>query len=434
MILKNGKRLDGCSDTLPIGTIQPFLGLTPPNGYLACLGQLISKDEYPELYAICGDLFGQSTETHFYLPDLRGKTIVGYDENDTLLNVMGKMLGSKTHKHSVAGHTHDIDGHTHTSAAHTHDVAGHTHTSAAHTHSVASHSHTSAAHTHGPGGMTACIGAPTGNSFGLGYVAVNPAGDNSSYSVGGTTATATGHPGRSHNTALHGNVETVTPGNTGGTSLTTNSTTPGATGSTSLTTKSTTPGATGSTSLTTKSSGDSNTGDGDNFQPSIAMNWIVKAAMLIPEYFRVENTLSSSSTSNALSAAQGKVLFDKIENNATYNLEERIIGTWINGKPLYRKTILLENVTLPVNGDGTIYETILMDLSNIDHIDLSKFHARVGYEQSTPYITTVMQNTTFDNGDYFYIRGFNNNLLIQTDYFKHIFKACVTIEYTKTTD
>ena len=118
----------------------------------------------------------------------------------------------------------------------------------------------------------------------------------------------------------------------------------------------------------------------------------------------------------------------------TYSLEEKIIGSWINGKPLYRKTILLENVTLPVNGDGTIYETILMDLSNIDHIDLSKFHAKVGYEQSTPYITTVMQNTTFDNGDYFYIRGFNNNLLIQTDYFKHIFKACVTIEYTKTTD
>ena len=372
MILKNGKRLDGCSDTLPIGTIQPFLGLTPPNGYLACLGQLISKAEYPELYLICGDLFGQSTETHFYLPDLRGKTIVGYDESDTLLNVMGKILGSKTHKHSVAGHTHDIDGHTHTSAAHTHDVAGHTHTSAAHTHSVASHSHTSAAHTHGPGGMTACIGAPTGNSFGLGYVAVNPAGDNSSYSVGGTTATATGHPGRSHNTALHGNVETVTPGNTGGTSLTTNSTTPGATGSTSLTTKSTTPGATGSTSLTTKSSGDSNTGDADNFQPSIAMNWIVKAAMLIPEYFRVENILSSSSTSNALSAAQGKVLFDKIENNATYNLEEQVVGTWIDGKPLYRLVIKYtanpDNNYYAVMNNGAV-STIIMGIESIARLD-----------------------------------------------------------------
>lgn len=410
MILKNGKRLDGCSDTLPIGTIQPFLGLTPPNGYLACLGQLISKAEYPELYIICGDLFGQSTETHFYLPDLRGKTVVGYDENDTLLNVMGKILGSKTHKHSIAGHAHDIDGHTHTSAAHTHDVAGHTHTSAAHVHSTGNHTLTVAempAHSHAMYGGANTGGSYEGtDSFASGFSTFRKI-EQGTYDTGGSGA---------HN---HGNTGSTTPGNTG---------------STSLTTKSTTPGATGSTSLTTKSSGDSNTGDADNFQPSIAMNWIVKAAMLIPEYFRVENILSSSSTSNALSAAQGKVLFDKIENNATYNLEERIIGTWINGKPLYRKTILLENVTLPVNGDGTIYETILMDLSNIDHIDLSKFHARVGYEQSTSYITTVMQNTTFDNGDYFYIRGFNNNLLIQTDYFKHIFKACVTIEYTKTTD
>jgi hypothetical protein len=44
------------------------------------------------------------------------------------------------------------------------------------------------------------------------------------------------------------------------------------------------------------------------------MNWIVKAAMLIPEYFIVENTLTSTSTSNALSAAQGKILSNSINN------------------------------------------------------------------------------------------------------------------------
>ena len=106
MILKNGKRIDGCTDTLPVGTVQPFLGLTPPLGYLVCQGQLISKVEYPELYKICGSTFGTETSTHFYLPDLRGKTIAGYDNNDSAMNTIGKLLGAKTHLHNIPDHCH----------------------------------------------------------------------------------------------------------------------------------------------------------------------------------------------------------------------------------------------------------------------------------------------------------------------------------------
>ena len=50
MILKNNKRIDGCSDTVPIGTINPFLGSTAPYGYLICQGQKVSKTTYKELY------------------------------------------------------------------------------------------------------------------------------------------------------------------------------------------------------------------------------------------------------------------------------------------------------------------------------------------------------------------------------------------------
>ncbi len=105
MIIKNGKRIDGCSDTLPIGTVQPFLGLTPPKGYLLCQGQAVSKITYKELYEICGDTFGTSTETEFYLPDLRGKTIAGYNENDIAMNMIGALIGNTTHKHSTGNHT-----------------------------------------------------------------------------------------------------------------------------------------------------------------------------------------------------------------------------------------------------------------------------------------------------------------------------------------
>lgn len=290
MILKNGKRIDGCTDTLPVGTVQPFLGLTPPLGYLVCQGQLISKVEYPELYKICGSTFGVETSTHFYLPDLRGKTIAGYDSGDAAMNTIGKLLGNKTHTHTSAAHTHTIAGHTHTSAAHTHTVVGHTHTSAAHTHTTGNHTLTVAempSHTHAMYGGAATGGTQEGvDSFASGFSTFRKI-EQGTYATGG---------GGAHS---HGNTGSTTPGNTGSTSLTTNSTTPGNTGSTSLTSDSTTPNATGSNT---------------NFQPTITMNWIVKAVMLIPEYFIVENTLISTSTSNALSAAQGKILNNRIDD------------------------------------------------------------------------------------------------------------------------
>lgn len=124
---------------------------------------------------------------------------------------------------------------------------------------------------------------------------------------------------------------------------------------------------------------------------------------------------------------------EQANKDCDYSTEEQVVGTFL-GKPLYRKTFLLENTELPANGDGTIYELTLMDLSNIDHIDLSKFHVKAGVDSSSIYTTTIMQNTYFGDDNYFYVRGFTDNLLIQTNYWKYIHKGCITLEYTKTTD
>ena len=310
MILKNGKRLDGCTDTLPVGTVQPFLGLTPPLGYLVCQGQLISKVEYPELYKLCGSTFGTETSTHFYLPDLRGKTIAGYDSNDSTMNTIGKLLGQKTHTHTSAAHTHSVAGHTHTSAAHSHSSAAHSHSTGNHTLTIAeipAHQHMVQTFPYqGSDGSYYCISPTPGYQV-----------DPGTHWRGGF-ADYTGGSG-AHN---HGNTGSTTPGNTG-------STTPGATGSTSLTTNSTTPNATGSNT---------------NFQPTVIMNWIVKAAMLIPEYFIVENTLTSTSTSNALSAAQGKILNDKIDKFLPYP-GSRLAWNWGTTIPDNGYTQLIEWMT-----------------------------------------------------------------------------------------
>jgi microcystin-dependent protein len=285
MILQNGKRIDGCSDTVPVGTLQPYLGLVPPKGYLVCQGQLVSKITYSKLYEICGDTFGTSTETHFYLPDLRGKTLAGYDENDTAMNTIGKLLGQKTHTHTSAAHTHTIAGHTHTSAAHTHSTGNHTLTIA----EIPVHKHLIYQDANGTGtnkwAVVTNYGANGTNQIAkLASSGVSDLQPGSGDSAAGLVNADYTGGGGAHN---HGNTGSTTPGNTGSTSLTSNSTTPGATGS--------------------------NT----NYQPTITVNWIIKAVMLIPDYIIVEDTLNSDSAVDALSARQGKLLNEKFTDYAT---------------------------------------------------------------------------------------------------------------------
>ena len=242
MILKNGKRIDGCADTLPIGTVQPFLGLTPPKGYLLCQGQAVSKTVYSELYAICGDLFGQSTDTEFFLPDLRGKTIAGYNENDGAMNTIGKLLGSGTHIHTTSNHTLTES-----------EMPLHTHS------------------------------LPSSDQYGKNFTPSNEyiIDSRSIMRIGqanlvpmGVSLTESAGSSQPHN---HGN-----------------------------------------------------TGEASNYQPTIVLNWIVKAAMLIPEYFIVENTLTSTSTGNALSAAQGKILNDTKLSLSGGKMTGLLWAPWVN--------------------------------------------------------------------------------------------------------
>ena len=286
MILKNGKRIDGCTDTLPVGTVQPFLGLTPPLGYLVCQGQLISKVEYPELYKICGSTFGTETSTHFYLPDLRGKTIAGYNSADSAMNTIGKLLGSKTHNHSVNDHHHLLPYL---------DVAG--------------------------GGFAIMDTSSYNKNFS--YPITQPEDGNWSFLMDGKLS-AVGTAGGQHGTSTCTGLQTA---------------------------------------------------NSDNFQPTMTLNWIVKAVMLIPEYFVVENTLTSTSTSNALSAVQGKILNDtkfnasggvisgqtRVEMSGVTGATE--VPLWSNAQLLVGSTVTNDAITrCPAigfveyqNADGVLY-------------------------------------------------------------------------------
>lgn len=65
----------------PVGTVIIFAGASPPNGYLECGGQLVSKTTYSALYNIIGNMYGLATGDTFRLPDLRGEFVRGWDNN-----------------------------------------------------------------------------------------------------------------------------------------------------------------------------------------------------------------------------------------------------------------------------------------------------------------------------------------------------------------
>lgn len=109
-----------------------------------------------------------------------------------------------------------------------------------------------------------------------------------------------------------------------------------------------------------------------------------------------------------------------INNLSNYSTNEIIIGSWIDGKPLYRKVF---NTTTPNANTGTI--ATITNLKKIIFLD--------------GYITNVNQqmpmNYTYDSNEItaLYVEG--NNINFHTNYNNYMNKSCIVIcEYTKTTD
>lgn len=73
---------------VPVGTILPYAGATPPKGYLFCDGSEILKNRYSDLFDIIANNYvpigyvwksGSDFNLYFKLPDLRGRFPLGAD-------------------------------------------------------------------------------------------------------------------------------------------------------------------------------------------------------------------------------------------------------------------------------------------------------------------------------------------------------------------
>ena len=92
------------SDTLPVGSICQYGGITAPVGYLICNGSAVSRTDYSELFSAIGTTFGSGDGlTTFNLPNFKGRVPVGLDGTQTEFDVLGETGGNKIHSHNLNG-------------------------------------------------------------------------------------------------------------------------------------------------------------------------------------------------------------------------------------------------------------------------------------------------------------------------------------------
>lgn len=99
-------------DTLPIGSVVEYAGSTAPANWLF-VGTEVLKTDYPELYAIIGDIYNDENTPYGYFKvyNKKGLVTVGIDADDSDFDTIGKKYGEKTHTLTVAEipeHKHGI--------------------------------------------------------------------------------------------------------------------------------------------------------------------------------------------------------------------------------------------------------------------------------------------------------------------------------------
>ena len=97
---------------LPLGAILAYPSATAPStAFMLCDGTSLSTTgTYAELFALIGYTYGGSG-ANFFLPNIKGKTIVGFDSTDASFNPLGRTGGAKTHtliETEIPSHTHQI--------------------------------------------------------------------------------------------------------------------------------------------------------------------------------------------------------------------------------------------------------------------------------------------------------------------------------------
>lgn len=154
----------------------------------------------------------------------------------------------------------------------------------------------------------------------------------------------------------------------------------------------------------------------NNLQPYQVVNYIIKVSQTTSTQAQVVDGYSTSTTDS--------YSCNYVNNINTYSTDETRIGTWIDGKPIYRKVI--NTGALPTLGGKVINHNI----SNIDYV--CKIEG-MAYRDSDN-IFLPLPHATYDNTAIScYCDKTAITIIVYTD--RSAFQeSYATIEYTKTTD
>lgn len=102
-----------------VGEVVTWAGTaTPSPRWLECDGASYPRADWPDLFAVIGTTYGAVDGTHFNLPDLRGRAIIGVGTGSGLTpRALGDSFGEESHVLTVAelaSHSHLDSGHSHT--------------------------------------------------------------------------------------------------------------------------------------------------------------------------------------------------------------------------------------------------------------------------------------------------------------------------------
>ena len=116
--------------------------------------------------------------------------------------------------------------------------------------------------------------------------------------------------------------------------------------------------------------------------------------------------------------------YEQVEDKGeVYSTEEQRIGTWIDGKPLYRKVI--DTLTLPSNA------TVEYDITNLNIATITKLYGTASYNNGQlakplPFVSSGTSQIRLDVND--------KKIRLITYESWSPYPSAIVIEYTKTTD
>lgn len=119
--------------------------------------------------------------------------------------------------------------------------------------------------------------------------------------------------------------------------------------------------------------------------------------------------------------------FKELDERTNYSTEEKVVGTWINGKPLYRKSITF---TSTISSNSLM--TKAHNISNVDFIRIKEFilSETTGTTYSLPL---VGYSGNLTDKTYAYVNK-NNIYAYSNGGWGAAWTKIVVLEYTKTTD